>query len=120
MRHCIEDLSKVASPNTLTYLRDVLDHMDQVLDDCKAAVDGCRSVNELIVQIRDQKMNEVMYFLTLITAMFVPAEFLTGVYGMNFSVMPELKWTFSYEVFWAFFITQGCLTLLYFRSRGWI
>ena len=83
-------------------------------------MDGCRSVNELIVQIRDQKMNEVMYFLTLITAMFVPAEFLTGVYGMNFSVMPELKWTFSYEVFWAFFITQGCLTLLYFRSRGWI
>ena len=120
VRHCIEDLSKVASPNTLTYLRDVLDHMDQVLDDCKAAVDGCRSVNELIVQIRDQKMNEVMYFLTLITAMFVPAEFLTGVYGMNFEVMPELEWTFSYEVFWAFFIVQGCLTLLYFRSRGWI
>ena len=65
-------------------------------------------------------MNEVMYFLTLITAMFVPAEFLTGVYGMNFSVMPELQWTFSYEVFWAFFIAQGTLTLLYFRSRGWI
>eukprot|EP00940_MAST-03C_sp_MAST-3C-sp2_P001524 g1524.t1 len=120
VRHCIEDLNTLASANTLTYLRDVLDHIDQVLDDCKSAIEGCRNANEQIVQIRDQKMNEVMYFLTLITAVFVPGEFITGVYGMNFDIMPELKWTFSYEVFWIFFVAQGAATLLYFRSRGWI
>jgi magnesium transporter len=39
--------------------------------------------------------------LTVVSVVFLPLTFLVGVYGMNFDVMPELRWTFGYPLFWA-------------------
>jgi len=45
----------------------------------------------------DNRMNKVLYLLTIVTTTFVPAQFFTGLYGMNFVEtdgtpgMPELK-----------------------------
>jgi magnesium/cobalt transport protein CorA len=138
VRHCIDDMEAMAvnarkssdkqsSVSTVVYLRDVYDHMQQVLDDCVTSIEACRSINDQSAQLRDMKMNEVMYFLTLVTTLFVPAEFLTGVYGMNFidresklPTIPELLWPRGYMMFWMFFCTSFLGTLLYFRRRGWV
>ena len=61
-----------------------------------------------------------MYFLTLVTTLFVPAQFLTGVYGMNFDVMPDLHFWWGYPFFWVFFLLSVLLTLVYFRRRTWV
>ena len=37
---------------------------------------------------------QVLYILTVVTTVFIPAQFLTGLYGMNFAVMPELTWEY--------------------------
>jgi magnesium transporter len=38
--------------------------------------------------------------LTVVSVIFMPLTFLCGVYGMNFDVLPELKWEYGYAVFW--------------------
>lgn len=45
--------------------------------------------------------NHLPSTLTVISAVFLPAQFLTGVYGMNFVDMPELSKSWGYEMFWA-------------------
>jgi magnesium transporter len=35
-----------------------------------------------------------------VSVIFLPLSFLCGVYGMNFEVLPELKWTWGYGAFW--------------------
>jgi magnesium transporter len=42
------------------------------------------------------KTNEIVNKLTLITLFFGPLTVITGIYGMNFAFMPELKWRFGY------------------------
>ncbi|MEZ4604355.1 MAG: CorA family divalent cation transporter [Desulfobacterales bacterium] len=45
-------------------------------------------------------MNEVMKVLTVIATLFIPLTFLAGIYGMNFTHMPELEWRYAYPAFW--------------------
>jgi magnesium transporter len=36
----------------------------------------------------------------VVSVIFLPLTFLCGVYGMNFEVLPELKWEWGYYAFW--------------------
>ena len=44
--------------------------------------------------------DRVLYLLTLVTTVFIPAQFLTGLWGMNFDDMPELHFKYGYTMFW--------------------
>jgi magnesium transporter len=46
------------------------------------------------------KTNKVMSRLTVVSIIFLPLTFLCGVYGMNFDIIPELKWEHGYLYFW--------------------
>lgn len=69
--------------------------------------------------LANHRLNEVMKVLTMIATVFIPLTFITSVYGMNFSTMPELSWRWSYPA-----IMGGCallvaVMLLWFRRKRW-
>ena len=45
-----------------------------------------------------EKTNSLITKLTLLTAISAPLTIITGIYGMNFNFMPELKWHFGYPI----------------------
>jgi magnesium transporter len=51
-------------------------------------------LGEFYRSVQEDRMNQILYLLTLVTSIFVPAQFLTGLYGMNFDYMPELGWKY--------------------------
>lgn len=61
--------------------------VDEILSTVQRLTEFYRSVQE-------DRMNQILYLLTLVTSIFVPAQFLTGLYGMNFDYMPELGWKY--------------------------
>lgn len=61
-----------------------------------------------------------MYALTLVTTVFVPAQFITGVYGMNFTYMPELNFEYSYAIFWIIVFALAVSSILVFKYKKWI
>jgi magnesium transporter len=65
------------------------------------------------------RMNEVMKVLTMFAAIFIPLTFFTGIYGMNFQYMPELKFKISYPIFWFGVILIGSVLLYYFKRKKW-
>jgi len=48
------------------------------------------------LSITAKKSNDVMKLLTIFAAFFMPLTFIVGIYGMNFSNMPELEWQNGY------------------------
>jgi magnesium transporter len=66
-----------------------------------------------------------MRVLTVISTIFIPLTFLTGVYGMNFGndnspwAMPELRWYYGYPLVWLVIIVIAVGMLAYFRRRKW-
>ena len=66
------------------------------------------------------RLNNTMRVLTVITAIFVPLNFITGLYGMNFDYMPELHSRYGFYNTVAVMISIAILLLIYFRHKRWL
>lgn len=64
--------------------------------------------------------NDVMKVLTVASVAAVPPVILVGVWGMNFTHMPELHWRFGYPLALIAIALSIALPVLWFRRRGWI
>jgi magnesium transporter len=65
-------------------------------------------------------LNQVMKVLTIFASIFIPLTFLAGIYGMNFEYIPELKYQYSYPIFWGIVIVIGLALVIYFRKKKWL
>lgn len=103
------------------YFRDVQDHLSLVNENCQKHLESCRSLTDYYSNIRAGKQSEVSYLLTLVAAIFLPAQFLTGLYGMNFQYMPELHFRYGYLCWWLLVLSVagGTFSFFHFYKR-WI
>jgi len=65
-------------------------------------------------------MNEVMKVLTIIATIFIPLTFVAGIYGMNFTFMPELKWHWGYPAVLLVMVGVFVTMILYFKRKKWL
>lgn len=121
----IRDGSELLSQEVLVYLRDCYDHTIQVLDMVETYREIASSLMDVYLSSVGNRMNEIMKFLTVISAIFIPLTFIAGVYGMNFNSekspfnMPELNWYLGYPMCLALMgAIAGSLVYLFWR-RGW-
>lgn len=98
LTHVIED--DLICPGVTFYLRDVLDNLEGAEDDLRQLILECESLDADADKFQDKQINRTLYVLTVVSAIFLPAQFLTGVWGMNFIDMPELDSSWGYEMFW--------------------
>jgi magnesium transporter len=87
----INESSVSIGSNTTVYLRDLQDHVVQILDGIESNREVVDSLMNFYLSQLSNRMNSVMKTLTVFTAIFMPLSFIVGLYGMNFENMPELK-----------------------------
>jgi magnesium transporter len=77
------------------YFRDVYDHLVRLHDINESMRDQVTGVLEIYLSVINNRMNEIMKTLTLITTIFMPISFLVGFFGMNYFVAPATfdEWT---------------------------
>jgi magnesium transporter len=102
------------------FFADVYDHLIQGVEVIESLRDVLSSLQDLLISMSGQRMNEVMKVLTIIATIFIPITFVAGIYGMNFEVMPELKWRWGYFAVWGLFGAIAAGMLIYFRRRKWL
>ncbi len=121
----IRDDSPLISPEIKVYLRDVYDHLVQVIDSVESQRELVFSLYDMYMSSLSSRMNEVMKVLTVISTLFIPLTFIVGVYGMNFNPetsvwnMPELNWAFGYPAAWGLMLIIVASMLYYFKRKGW-
>jgi len=112
--------SLLIGDGTLIYYRDVYDHVLRVTDAVDTHRDMMTGLLDIYNSTVSNKLNEVMKILTVFATIFIPLTFITGIYGMNFEYMPELKWHWSYPVLWVCLILIPVILLVYFKRKKWL
>lgn len=112
--------SPFIAPSTLIYLRDIYDHVTQVMDLIETYRDMLTSAREIYMSAVSVSLNRVMKQLTIIATIMLPLTFIVGIYGMNFRNMPELQWEYGYYAVWAVIILITVCMIIYFRVKKWI
>ncbi|KAL3670429.1 hypothetical protein V7S43_004747 [Phytophthora oleae] len=105
---------------TLQYFADVQDQLTTIKDECEQHLDRCRSLLEGFNNARAAQQNDASYILALIAAIFLPAQFLTGVYGMNFPYIPETTFYYGYFIWWRIILLVAGLIVLLFKLKKWL
>ncbi|NJE47363.1 hypothetical protein E3E35_08125 [Thermococcus sp. GR7] len=64
--------------------------------------------------------NDIIRILTVVSAVFIPLTFITGIYEMNFRYMPELGWRYGYFMTISGMLLTAVGMLHYFKRKGWL
>lgn len=112
--------SGLIQQRTHFYLRDLYDHIVQVVDTLENYRELTSNLLEIYLSSVSNRMNEIMKVLTIIATIFIPITFIAGVYGMNFECMPELKWKWGYAMVWGVMIAMIIVMVGYFRKKKWL
>ena len=130
LRHMIgsmkELLYRILNSEHLKRLGDKIHYFNDIYDHLLQLSDMIDSNRELTADARDNylslvsfRMNRIMTILTVVTSIFIPMTFLTGIYGMNFHYMPELRWRYGYYIVLGIMAVIGIAMLLWFRRKDW-
>jgi magnesium transporter len=102
------------------YFRDVHDHLHRIggtLDAIRDTISTAIQVNLSMVAIDESEVNKRLAAWAAIFAVFTA---FAGVWGMNFQIMPELKWEYGYPVALAIMVAVGGYLYWRFKRSGWL
>ena len=105
---------------TSHYFRDVWDHVARIEETTVVLTDLASGALEAQLSVASNRLNEIVKVLTIFSAIWMPLTFLAGVYGMNFTFMPEIDEPWAYPLVWLSFLLVGGSMVYFFRRRGWL
>jgi magnesium transporter len=106
--------------STIVYIRDLYDHVIQVINTVESYREILSGMLDIYLSSISNKLNAVMKVLTIISTIFIPLTFIAGVYGMNFSFMPELKWKYGYFAALSGMALISLGMIYYFKRKKWM
>jgi len=115
---------RMIDPKDRIFFRDIYDHLVRLHDLNESLRDLVSGVMDTYLSVINNRMNEVMKALAIITTLFMPITFVTGFFGMNFfePVANLVRWT-SEQMF---IVTVGIMLVLpifmyiWMRRRTWV
>lgn len=112
--------SDLIHENTTVFFKDVYDHTIRVIDTLETYRDLVSGLMDVFLSNVSNRMNEVMKMLTVIATIFIPLTFIAGIYGMNFSNMPELSWRYGYYIALVVMLIVGVLMVIWFKRKRFL
>ena len=105
---------------THVYFQDVHDHVIRVSDQIDNLRDLLGSTMDAYLSVSGNRMNVVMKRLTSVATILMSVTLIAGIYGMNFEIMPELKWRYGYVFALGSMFVVGFGLYLYLRRSRWL
>jgi len=68
--------------------RDLLEHVERVLSHVRRLESSAESTVQMHFSALGHRTNSIMRTLTVLTAIFLPLNLITGIFGMNFDTLP--------------------------------
>jgi magnesium transporter len=92
-------------------------HIVNQSDDYREILSGILTI---YMSLTNNRMNEVMRLLTMVSAMLMPPTLIAGIYGMNFKFMPELQHPYGYYMALILMFLIWLAMVGYFKWKRWL
>lgn len=115
----VKDESSFIKEENIRYFSDVYDHVIHLIDSLDTYRDLTSGLIDIYINTQNNRLNEVIRVLTIISTIFMPLTFIVGIYGMNFEVFPELSWRYGYYIVWGVMIAIALAMVGFFKYKKW-
>jgi len=114
-----DNVFNVIEDDTFSFFSRLHQKSIELLEQIEYDLLSLESATNFYFSTQNQKLNEVMKTLTVVSVFFMPLTFVVGVYVMNFDNMPELHWKYGYFVILACMFVLLLGMIYYFKKKKW-
>lgn len=108
------------NPKLSKYFNDIYENTIKIAESFDTYRDLMGNLREAYQSSISARANDIMRVFTAITTIFMPLTFITGIYGMNFDVIPGLHFKFGAYIVLGIMIVLGICMYLIFRKKDWL
>lgn len=100
--------------------RDVLEHIERVLSHVRRLEQSAETAVQMHFSALSHRTNDIMRTLTVLTAIFLPLNLLTGFFGMNFEFMPLIHTHVGFWIAVGLMLFIGIGLVVFFRRKRYL
>lgn len=104
----------------LVRIADLVEHVNRVLHHARRLESSIETAVQIHFNAQSNRTNQIVQTLTVITAIFAPLTLITGIFGMNFKVMPVLEHPNGFWITIAAMIAIAVALLAFFWMRRYL
>ena len=104
----------------LNRLKMVGDHLMRYLEMLEASRELASVIQETLNHRQNEQINSRMYILSIITALFLPLSFFTGLFGVNLAGIPQAENSHAFLYFVLILLVIVCFQFLFFWKNKWL
>jgi magnesium transporter len=119
IKNIMEEDVGIINDVTKVYYKDLNDHLTEISDKLMLCRELTNSLNEAYSSNINNNMNKVMTILTVFSALFIPLSFLTGFFGMNFSIFPGIDYKYGVHVFIVSCLVISGFMIRFIKKKRW-
>lgn len=101
-------------------LREVSDYLMRYLEMLEAARELASVSQETLINRSNEQINNRMYLLSIIAALFLPLSFFTGLLGVNLSGIPRAESPHAFDAFIVILLLVVAFQIWFFRKNKWL
>jgi magnesium transporter len=107
-------------PQSAPYFRDVADHLSRVAETVDSLDLLLSSAFEAHLAQLSLQQNDDMRRISAGAGLVLVPTLIAGIYGMNFTHMPELSWVLGYPMALALMVISSLVLWRFFKKSGWL
>jgi magnesium transporter len=112
--------SRVVSPAHTQAVKGILRDIESLNGHTGFISDKINFLMDALLGMINLEQNKIIKIFSIAAVVFLPPTLVASVYGMNFDIMPELRWPWGYPSALLLMIFAGAAPYLYFRRKGWL
>jgi len=98
----------------------VLEHIERVLVHVRRLESSADTAVQMHFSEQNNRTNDIMRALTVLTAIFLPLNFVTGFFGMNFEGLPLIHSPTGFWIVFAVMLALGVIMSVFFWRKRYL
>jgi magnesium transporter len=109
-----------AATEVLAHLKTVAIDLNSLSDHATFLAGKVNFVLDATLGMINNEQNRIVKIVSIAAVVFLPPTLVASIYGMNFELMPELKWAAGYPFAIVLMVISAVLPYVWFKRKGWL